>query len=114
MSIEDIFFAKNFKKPLSIANKRHDCVAITITDPRETELPNAGLVELADAETGALFLIDTSNTKVRGTYLDQAKKRMDERTKLFGSINMDHIDIRTDKPYIEELIKFFKARKRRI
>ena len=108
------FFAKDFKKSLSIANKRHDVVAITITDPREIELPDAGLVELADAESGSIFLIDTSNAKLRKTFLSRSKKLQEERLRLFGSIGMDHIDIRTDRPYIDEMIKFFSMRKRRI
>jgi len=108
------FFAKNFKKPLSIASKRHDVVAITITDPREQALPNAGIVELEDAEKGTIFLIDTSKTALREKYASRAARLAEERRELFGSINVDHIDIQTDKPYIEEFIKFFKMRKRRI
>ena len=108
------FFDKDFKKPLSVANKRHDCVAITITDPREMELPKSGIVELTDAESGAFFQVDTSNAKVRRTYSQKAARKIDERARLFGTIGVDHIDIRTDKPYIDEMVKFFKMRKRRI
>jgi len=108
------FFSKDFKKPLTIANKKHDLVGITITDPREIDLPDTGLLELADAESGAMFLIDTSSRKAREKYSQEARRMIEERAHLFGSINMDHIDIRTDKSYIEELIKFFKMRKRRI
>jgi len=107
------FFSKEFKKPLSIANKRHDCVAITLTDPREIELPNAGLVELSDAETGRFFMVDTASPKVRRTFSEKARAMVAERTRTFGSIGVDHIDIHTDKPYLEELIKFFSARRRR-
>ena len=108
------FFAKDFKKPLSIANKRHDCIGISITDPRELELPNAGLVELADAETGALFMIDTANESIRKKYSAKSRSLVEERLRLFASLGMDHIDIRTDKSYIEEFIKFFKKRKKRL
>lgn len=108
------FFSKDFKKPLSIANKRHDCVAITITDPREMALPNAGIVELTDAETGKLFIVDTASRKVRQAYEAKSKNMAEERKRAFGSIGVDHIDIRTDKPYIEEMIKFFKMRRRRL
>jgi len=108
------FFAKDFKDPLSIANKKHDVVAITITDPREMELPEAGLVELQDAETGSSHLIDTSNRRLRERYSAKFRRTVDERAQLFGSISADHIDIRTDRPYIEAFIKFFKMRKRRI
>lgn len=107
------FFAKDFKKPLSIANKRHDCVGITITDPRETELPDTGLIELTDAETGAFFLIDTASSAIRRKYSARSRQLMEERLKLFASLDMDHIDIRTDKSYIEEFIKFFRKRKKR-
>ena len=108
------FFAKDFKKPLSIANKRHDVVAITIADPREAELPNAGIVELVDAETGRSFTIDTSSEKVRARYAKNASEMHRERAEIFGSVGVDHIDISTDKSYIEAFIKFFKMRKRRI
>jgi len=108
------FFAKEFKKPLSIASKRHDCIAITITDPRETELPNAGLVELADAETGEFFMVDTASAKVRQAYHSKSRRMTEDRSRLFASISVDHIDIRTDKPYIDELIKFFKMRRKRL
>jgi len=108
------FFAKDFKKALSIANKRHDVIAVTITDPRETTLPNAGLIELADAETGKLFLVDTSSAALREKFLAKSRMITNERSKVFSSISVDHIDIATDKPYIEEFIKFFAMRKKRM
>ncbi|MBN2453150.1 MAG: DUF58 domain-containing protein [Candidatus Omnitrophica bacterium] len=108
------FFDKGFKKPLSIANKRHDCIAITITDPREMELPKSGILELTDAETGGFFLVDTSSAKVRRLYSEKAASKIEGRSRMFGSIGVDHIDIRTDKPYLDELIKFFAMRKRRM
>ena len=108
------FLAKDFKKPLSIANKKHDIVAITITDPREGQLPNAGIIELVDAETGRPYMIDTASAKVREKYANRAGQLRDERTKLFGSVGVDHIDISTDRSYIEEFIKFFRMRKRRM
>ncbi len=109
------FFAKDYKKALSIANKKHDVVAITITDPREIDLPDVGLLELQDAEVpGSAFLIDTSSRAVREKYSQKSRAMIDERTRLFSFVSMDHIDIRTDKPYIDEFIKFFKKRKKRI
>ncbi len=108
------FFAKDFKKPLSIANKKHDMVAVTITDPRELGLPNVGLVELTDAESGSSFLVDTSSARIREKYSSKARGMVEERSHLFASVHMDHIDIRTDKSYIEEFIKFFKTRQRRM
>ncbi|MDD5428753.1 MAG: DUF58 domain-containing protein [Candidatus Omnitrophica bacterium] len=109
------FFAKGYKKALSLANKRHDVVAITITDPREVALPNVGLLELQDAEDPrSTFLVDTSSAAVREKYSAKALALIEERTRVFSGVNMDHINIMTDKPYIEEFIKFFKKRKKRI
>ncbi|MCX5679538.1 MAG: DUF58 domain-containing protein [Candidatus Omnitrophica bacterium] len=108
------FLTKDYKKPLAIANKKHDCVAITITDPRESELPNAGLIELADAETGSTVLVDTSSSKLREKYAITAKKLSEERVRTFDAVSIDHIDVHTNKPYITEFVKFFKARRRRI
>lgn len=108
------FFAKDFKKPLSIASKKHDIVAVTINDPREARLPDAGIIELVDAETGTPYMIDTASAKVREAYAKKADQMRGERTKLFGSVGVDHVDISTDKSYIEEFIKFFRMRKRRM
>ena len=108
------FFAKDFKKALSIANKRHDVVAVTITDPRETALPDIGLVELTDAETGSFFMLDTSNADLREKYSTKSRSMIEKRRAIFNSVCADHIDIMTDKPYIEEFIRFFRMRKRRM
>jgi len=108
------FYAENYKMPFSIANKRHDIVALSITDPRELELPDIGLVNLEDAEKGHNFMLDTSNAAIRREYSENAMKMLDERERLFRSINVDHIDIRTDVPYTPELYKFFRIRERRI
>ena len=107
------FFDSGFKNLLSISNKRHDMVAVTITDPREIDLPNIGIVKLNDAETEENFIIDTSDTSFREKYKGDALQRISERKKLLRSINVDNIDVRTDIPYEKELIKFFKARGKR-
>lgn len=108
------FFSADFKKPLSIANKKHDVVAITITDPREGSLPDAGIVELVDAESGKPYMVDTSSPKVRQNYAKKSRDLKDARAKLFGSVGVDHIDISTDKSYLDEFIKFFRVRKKRL
>lgn len=108
------FYASDFKKPLSIANKRHDIIAITITDPHEIDLPDVGLLQLDDAETGRSFLVDTSDINVRRDFHKNAIEKFEERKKLFRSINVDHIDIRTDIPYSKSLYQFFRMRERRM
>lgn len=108
------FYSSNFKNPLSIANKRHDIVAITINDPLEMNIPNMGMVNLWDAETGKSYLLDTSDSELRKEYDINSHNLIEERKKLFRSINVDHIDIATDVPYLQTLIKFFGMRKRRL
>jgi uncharacterized protein (DUF58 family) len=108
------FLAQEFKRPLSIVSKRHDVVAVTITDPVEENLPAAGIMEFADAETGQVFLVDTSDKNVRKNFSEKSRSIFEERKKMFRSINVDHIDIRSGKPYLNELIKFFRMRERRM
>jgi uncharacterized protein (DUF58 family) len=108
------FHAKEYKQSLSIANRRHDIIALSITDPRELDLPDVGIIDLQDAETGETFAVDTSSAAVRKQYRANALRLTGERENIFRSINVDHIDIRTDVPYTKELYKFFRMRERRI
>ncbi len=107
------FLSTGYEKALQIANRRHDMVAITITDPRELQLPDVGFIELEDAETGEIVVVDTSYAQVRNLYAKQTAQDVWQRNKLFKSIKVDHIDIQTDKPYIDPLIKFFRERAKR-
>ena len=107
------FINKGYEKALQIANKRHDIVAITVTDPREVELPDVGFIELEDAETGEIILVDTSYTEVRSLFHKKTSQDIIDRTKLFQSMNVDHIDIKTNESYVEPLIRFFRMRAKR-
>ena len=108
------FFAPDFKKTLSITNKRHDVIAVTITDPAEIALPKAGIVKLHDAETGAPFEVDTSDPALRKAYEQRAADLVSKRTGVFRSTGVDNIDILTNLSYVEPLIRFFKMRERRL
>ncbi len=107
------FISEDYAKALQIANKRHDVVAITVTDPRETELPAVGFIEFEDAETGEILLVDTNSATIRSGFIQEADTRKIEREKLFKSMNIDHIDIFTHKPYAEPLMRFFRLRAKR-
>ena len=107
------FFAPDFKKMLAIANKRHDIVAVTITDPRELEFPDVGLVKLFDPEKKRDFILDTSDKTLRQEYARNNQERIRQRDLLFRSSRVDTIDARTDMPYSQSLLKFFKSRERR-
>ncbi len=107
------FISSGYEKALQIANKKHDIVAITITDPREVALPNVGFIELEDAETGETFLVDTSDFAVRDEFASRSMQTKLAREKIFRSMNVDYIDISTDASYVEPLIRFFRMRAKR-
>ncbi len=108
------FIAEGFEHTLRIANKRHDIIAVSVTDPRELELPNVGFVELEDAETGETSLIDTSDRNVRKEFNKLNTRNLQERAKLLRTMGVDMIDIRTDKSYVDPIMKFFRMREKRL
>ncbi len=107
------FYSGDFKKMLSVSNKRHDIIAVTVTDPWELSLPDVGIISLEDPETGESFMLDTSDSRLRREYALNSQKRFKERNKFFQSGGVDTIDIRTDIPYAKSLFKFFRAREKR-
>lgn len=107
------FMADNYESALRVANKRHDMIAVAVTDPREEELPDVGLAALRDPETGEEVLVDTSDADVRARYAAAAHAREEAREEVFRRTRVDAIDIRTDGPYIQELYRFFRTRERR-
>ena len=108
------FLEQGYEKKLAVLSKKHDLIAVSITDPREIALPDVGLIELEDAETGELILIDTGSRKIRQNYETMGMERKDTLKKLFRSMNVDHIEIMTDKDYVVDLVRFFKTRERRL
>lgn len=107
------FMSVDYEKALQIANKRHDIVAVTITDPREAEMPDVGYIELEDSETGERIMVDTSLLDIRDQFSRVALDTIQRRTKLFKSMNLDHIDIKTNESYVDPLIRFFRMRAKR-
>ena len=104
---------KDFTRPLQIANKKHDIVAVKIHDKREENLPNVGMIKMVDAESGLSSWIDSSSKKIRmqfaGKYKNKAKKLKQD----FLLCGVDHININTAESYIKPLINFFKQREHR-
>ncbi len=107
------FLAEDYMKPLRVASKRHDVVAVTITDPRELSLPAIGLIELQDAETGEEVLVDTGDAGWRRQYAEYNEALREARDQQFRVTGVDAIHIRTDEPYIDPLLQFFKLRERK-
>jgi len=108
------FEAEGYEKALTIANKRHDMIAVMVKDPRERELPPVGLINLRDAETGEDCLVDTSDANLQRRYREDAEREEEETVKLFRGSGIDFIRVSTDQPYVPELMRFFKRRERKI
>lgn len=107
------FISPDFSKTISITNKKHDVTAITLLDPKEKELKNTGFVYLEDAETGEEIWVDSNDLLFQKKFQNESNSIFNQRKKLFNSINLDSIDINTDKSYITSLISFFKQRMKR-
>ncbi len=99
-----------FEEALKIASRKHDIVGIKVYDQREAELPDVGIVELKDAETGKKVWVDTSSKKVRNNYHDEWVKRSAEITQILNRAKVDNIAVDTGEDYVKSLIKLFKKR----
>jgi len=108
--ISDFINKGSYKDALTIANRKHDVVAIQIYDHREMELPSVGLMKIKDAETGNERWIDTSSSRVRDTYKDWWNTRQDEMSNSFKKSRVDFVSIRTDEDYVKALITLFDKR----
>ena len=107
------FWDEGYERPLQILARKHDLIAITLYDPREAELPRAGFVDLKDAESDEVFVVDTSNERLRQRYREEFIRKKLERERLFKSMNVDLITVRTDQSYVQPVVQFFKMRERR-
>jgi uncharacterized protein (DUF58 family) len=107
------FLVGGYEAALRVAARRHDIIAISLSDPREAELPNAGLLELEDPETGERIVVDSGNARVRQRYVEDGQRRREERRRLLSAVGVDEVPILTDRPYVQSLMAFFQARARR-
>ncbi|MBN1398133.1 MAG: DUF58 domain-containing protein [Bacteroidetes bacterium] len=107
------FMDRDYEAALRIAGRKHDLIGVVLQDPRENELPNIGLVNLRDAETGAVRLVDTTDARVRSIYRHTNQKMHEARQSLFIKSRLDDIKVRLDQPYLKPLIDFFRLRERR-
>lgn len=103
------FLDTDFDTPLRRLNRRHDVVAVTITDPRERRFPFGGLVRLVDNESGQAALVDLHRAEVA----KRAAARDQDLTRRFTQSAVDHIEISTAIPYDRDLLRFFRERVKR-
>jgi uncharacterized protein (DUF58 family) len=106
------FFDKDYDRTLRILSRRHDLIALSVNDPREYELPDVGLLDLQDAETGATVTIDTGNAAVRKQYAAAGRARAESLRESLRSMDIDLIEVGTSHDYLLDLIRFFKRRER--
>ena len=110
-----VFLISDFKdtgyeKQLRLSSKRHSLIAITLQDRREVELPDVGLIELEDAESGERIIVDTRSEAARRLYTELNQRADAERRQIFRASQVDSIHIRTDESYVKPLIRFFRQR----
>ena len=108
--ISDFFTKDNYKQSLSIANKKHDVIAIQVYDIIAKRLPNVGLLRIYDSETGKEQLIDTSYQKVRNAHDNNWKLHQDTLNQTFNAAKIDNISIATHEDFVHHLIKLFNKR----
>jgi len=107
------FMSAGYEEALRITNKKHDLITISITDPREVEMPPIGFLELQDSETGEIVIIDTYDAEIRRRFSETAAGENDRLIREFKRVRVDHIPLRTDQPYVDRLMRFFQQRARR-
>lgn len=113
-----VFFVSDFmdegiERPLKLLAQRHDVVAVTVEDPSEWQLPDIGIARFVDPETGAALDVDTSDAEVRTQFDRRVGEERDRRQHLLRRLAIDEIAIRTDRPIVEPLVKFFRTRETR-
>ena len=108
--ISDFIDENDFRNALTIANRKHDIVAIQVYDRRMAELPDVGLMKVRDAETGHEQWIDTSSRALRRAHNDWWIQRQGVLNETFTKSNVDSVSIRTDQDYVKSLLNLFAKR----
>jgi len=104
--------AEEWERTLRVVSKRHDVVAISITDAAEEALPDVGLLAVVDPETGREIAIDTGSKAMRALYASHVAQEREAMRRLFRRLAVDEIEVRTDRSYIGPLLSFFRRRER--
>jgi len=98
------------RRALELVHRRHDLVAMVVSDHRESELPRIGRVTLEDAETGEQIEIDTSDEVVRDRFRHQTERRREDLRQTLRGTGIDTLEIDSDRPYLAPLRRFFRTR----
>ena len=108
--LSDFIDEKDFRQALTIANRKHDVVAVQVYDRRVSELPDVGLMQIHDAETGEEILVDTSSKKVRNLHAAWWRGQQNRLRDTFTRSGVDNVSVRTDQDYVAALMGLFRQR----
>lgn len=108
------FMDRNYERELRVTARKHDVICCPISDPREFDLVDAGLIEVQDPESGDLVLADTSSREVQRAYRAEAERNRTALTETFRRYKIDSLFLSTDRPYAEDVRKLFHKRQIRI
>jgi uncharacterized protein (DUF58 family) len=111
--VSDYFSDISYEENLRRARYKHDLNAIVMTDPREREMPNVGIIELQDPETGRRLLVDTGSKKARKQYKSLAEQQQTDLLALFKRCRVDSVDLDTGSSYVDAVVGFFRRRQGR-
>ncbi len=107
------FMDEGFDLPLKMVGRKHDTVAVVVTDPAEKEIPNIGIVDFEDAETGEILTVDTGAAGFRQDYQQLIRQREESREQQLRRAQVDRIDVSTYEDIAGPLVQFFRRRNRR-
>jgi uncharacterized protein (DUF58 family) len=107
------FFTSGYERALSLASARHDIVPVMISDPRDEEMPDVGLANFQDLESGEDILVDTSDPRVRAHYARAMAALRAQHVALFHKFGLDHCVVHTHEPYVGPLRELFARRAKR-
>ena len=104
------FMAADYKQTLRITGKKHDVTGIRIYDEKEESIPNLGVVQMLDSETGSVKLVNTQSKNVRNAYGEYYRNRVDYFKDTFNKSGCGVLDCRVDESYVKKLLGYFKRR----
>lgn len=110
--ISDFISLPGWDRPLHLLHRRHDVLAVRLWDPRETELPDVGLVLVEDAETGEQLYVDTRDKNFRRRFYQAGQQRLTELNQTFKRAGVDMLSLSTEEDLVRAIVRFAELRKR--
>ena len=108
--ISDFMVDDDYEKTLKIASKKHDITGVRVYDIREEKMPNIGMVEMEDAETGEILVVNTGSKKARLSYEEQYRNKVNYFKDIFSKCGSGTVNTRVDESYVTKLLGYFKSR----